>query len=143
LKQDRSKDVIYNPEESLSFEGGSGPYLQYTHARISSLLEKGESESLYPLFVKSSAMDELSELERVLIRFENVVERAQLDYAPHYISTYLLEMTQKFNSWYGNHKVIDVEQAALSSHRLAVSLLVKNILKEGLWMLGIAAPEKM
>ena len=90
LKQGTGKHIIYDPEVSLSFEGDSGPYLQYSHTRALSVLSKGATEKVQA----STAMvpDTLSDLERVLYRFPEVVERATSEYEPHYVTTYLTEL---------------------------------------------------
>ena len=142
LRSKPGSNINFDPETSLSFEGDSGPYLMYTHARICSLLEKAANlevpilpNTAFPLDWKSLP------IESLLMQFPIVVEKAQLDYAPHYMVTYLLALAQEFNSWYGNTKMIDTDQQA--AFRLSICDDVKSTLKEGLWMLGMNAPEKM
>ncbi len=139
LRAKPGQNINFDPETSLSFEGDSGPYLQYTHARIQSLIEKGAALGITPTY----NTDELSDLEKVLYRFPEVVEHAISEYAPQYIVTYLIEIARAFNSYYGMNKIIDEENKEVSAHRLALARATQIILKNGLYLLGIAAPEKM
>lgn len=140
LRAKPGMNINFDPETSLSFEGDSGPYLQYTHARIQTLLEKGLEQEIIP---KVLSGEEISEIEKLVYRFPEVVESAISEYAPNYIVTYLLEIARSFNSFYGANKIIDVENKEVSSHRLAIAQATQIILKNGLKLLGIEAPTKM
>ena len=133
-------NINFDPETSLSFEGDSGPYLQYTHARIQTLLEKGFEQKIIPTVLFDT---ELSEIEKLLYRFPEIVESAIREYAPNYIVTYLLEIARSFNSFYGAHKIIDLENPEISAHRLAIARATQIVIKNGLKLLGIEAPMKM
>ena len=140
LKQGTGKNIIFDPEQSLSFEGDSGPYLQYAHTRALSVLAKAKSEKVQP----SGAMvpENVVDLERVLYRFREVVERATKEFEPHYVTTYLTELAGMFNSWYANGKIVDGEDPH-SPYKLALTEAFANTMKNGLWLLGIKAPERM
>lgn len=140
LRAKPGMNINFDPETSLSFEGDSGPYLQYTHARISTLLEKGKSEGLSP---KLHSGIEISDLEKLLPRLPEIVELAIGEYAPNYIVTYLLEIARAFNSFYGANQIIDIENREVSEHRLAIARATQIVLKNGLQLLGIIAPERM
>lgn len=140
LRAKPGMNINFDPETSLSFEGDSGPYLQYTHARIASVLEKAEIEGLQPNLLLDV---EVSEPERLLYRLPEFVARATSEYAPNYIVTYLLEIARSFNSFYATHKIIDLENKEVSAHRLAIARAVQIVLKNGLNLLGIQAPDKM
>ena len=127
-------------QTSLSFEGDSGPYLQYTAVRAGSLLEKGKGLGIVPSIV--SPVSGTETLERLVARFLEVIERSQIEWAPHYIVTYLSELAQEFNSWYGQGKIIDEDEQATTYRLYAVSA-VRQTLINGLWALGIEVPEKM
>jgi len=143
LKNYRIKDVIFNWEEVLNFDGETGPYLQYTHARICSLLERysntyGEivyrgglpfSEEAYPLAV-------------MINDFEKHIERASLEFEPSILSRYLLSLCSEFNSFYNAHRVISDDQK-LSLSRALIVKGVQKVLRTGLELLGIKAVEKM
>ncbi len=140
LRTKPGQNINFDPETSLSFEGDSGPYLQYTHARISSLIEKAATLGISPSY-KSS--EPATDLERVTLQFSTVVENAITEYAPQHIVTYLLELARTFNSFYGANKIIDEADTETSAHRLAIASATQVVLKNGLKLLGIKAPEKM
>ena len=145
LRQSPGKDIIFDFDKSLSFEGDSGPYLQYTCVRAKSVLEKaaaleksffGSSEKIpRPLKNFSPAL-----VEKLLYRFPEVVERAAADYAPNYLVTYLTDLASAFNSYYAQNKIIGSEE---ESYRLALTAAVAQTLENGLDLLGIKVPGKM
>lgn len=140
LKQGTGKNIIFDPEQSLSFEGDSGPYLQYSHTRALSVLAKARAEKIQP----SGAMvpEKVTDLERVLYRFPEVVMRATAEHEPHFVTTYLTELASMFNSWYANEKIVDPADPH-SPYKVALTEAFAVTLKNGLWLLGIKAPEKM
>lgn len=138
LRSKPGVNINFDPETSLSFEGDSGPYLLYTHARCASLLEKGESQGVTPLFQNKQATD----LERTLALSEMIFTEAVEGLVPQKITTYLFEVAQLFNGMYANTQFIS-EDKELSGHYLAIVKRVKAVLKEGLWVLGITAPNRM
>ena len=140
LKVAPGKPVNFDPEEALSFEGDSGPYIQYTYVRTRALLEKGAILDIFPQVIEKYVA---SDLERILYRFEEVALLSAQEYAPHHIAHYLLEVAQAFNSWYAQEKVIDENNTELSAHRLAIASAVGVVLKNGLNLLGIETPERM
>ena len=134
-------DIIYDQNKALSFEGDSGPYLQYTAVRAGALIEKGKVLNISPS--PESPVVGTETLERLVARFLEVVERAQREWAPHYIVTYLLELAQEFNSWYGQGKIVDDGDVSGTAYRLYVASSVRQSLINGLWVLGIETPERM
>jgi arginyl-tRNA synthetase len=139
LRTQAGKDINFDPDTSLSFEGDSGPYLQYTAVRAQSVLDKAAQLQLMPIIdMERDAI----ELERLLIRFPEIVRNATEDWAPHQVVGYLVDIAQQFNSWYGNTKIIDVENPA-TPHHLAITQAVVHTMKNGLSLLGIETPEKM
>lgn len=140
LRSKPGQNINFDPETSLSFEGDSGPYLQYTHARICSLLEKGNDLGITPGYLDNQ---ENSEIERIAYRLPEIVEHAITEYAPHHVVTYLLQVAQAFNSYYAANTILDSENKQVSAHRLAIAQAVQTVLKNGLWLLGITAPDKM
>ncbi|MEX0916948.1 MAG: arginine--tRNA ligase [Candidatus Paceibacterota bacterium] len=135
LKQTTGKDIIYDPERSLSFEGASGPYLQYAHTRAHSILTKAGREG----DTKSEKGSE-DTLERLLYRFPEVVARAQNEYEPHYVVTYLTELASSFNSFYAKEKIIGGEHEV---YNLALARAFQITMQNGLWLLGIKTPQRM
>lgn len=140
LKQSTGGDIIYDFEKSVSFEGDSGPYLQYSYARASSVLEKAGKEDVLPDF--EYLPEEVFEIEKLLYRFPEVVERSTREYEPHYISTYLIELARAYNSFYGNNLIVDKKEKA-SSYKVALTFAFAFTMKAGLYLLGISAPKKM
>ena len=138
LKQASGKDIIFEKERALSLEGDSGPYLQYAHARTRAILGKAKEQHVA---AKLDPNAEPNELSRLLHRFPEIVERAAEQYEPHILTTYLLEIASAFNSWYANEQILDGTAAA--AHKVALTAAVACTLKNGLWVLGIPAPEKM
>jgi arginyl-tRNA synthetase len=141
LKQSIGKDIIFDPEKSLSFEGDSGPYIQYTYVRAKSILKKAEEAGISKK-VKASVDVETTRVEKLLHTFPLVVERARLDLAPNYIATHLLDLASEFNAYYAKTKIINPDDDA-SSYRVALTEAVSWVLKNGLWLLGIEVPERM
>lgn len=136
LKQRIGGDIVFDVEESVALEGNSGPYLQYAHARARSILQKAGAEEAV---VKDLEPAERS-LARKLSEYPEVAEKAMADLLPHYICTYLYELSQHFNRFYEHNRVIG---DARQSTRLALVKQYANILQSGLQTLGIPAPEKM
>lgn len=137
LRQSKGKDIIFDFAQSLSFEGDSGPYLQYTHARTRSILEKaGEA----PVLVEQAHKD-YGVLEKLLVRFPEVVLRASREREPHHVANYLIEVAREFNSFYGNTMILD--NTPDQPYKLALTKAVGMTLRSGLWLLGIVAPDKM
>lgn len=136
LKVRTGGDVVYDPEESVSLEGNSGPYLQYAHARARSIIRKAGSEG--------GEIDSLEAGERTLVRkiseYPEVVDKAVAELMPHHICTYLYELAQTFNRFYENNRVIGDQRQAL---RLALVTRYADTLRDGLMFLGIASPDKM
>lgn len=139
LRTMAGKNINFDPEMSLSFEGDSGPYLQYTAVRAMSVLEKAKASSI-PLTIQGTS--EITDVERLISRFPDVVARSIQEWAPHYVVSYLLELAQTFNSWYGNTKIIN-ESDTKTPQRLAVTAALQQTIRNGLWLLGISVPEKM
>jgi arginyl-tRNA synthetase len=132
-------NINFDPETSLSFEGDSGPYLLYTHARCSSLLEKGKEKNIIPHF----GVYEVTLLEKKLIHFERELISACEDLAPQKLVTYLFSVAQLFNSYYTSTQILIEGDDVGNAHRLMIVKRVKEVLNRGLHVLGIEAPERM
>ena len=140
LHQAIGGDIIYDPKKAVSFEGDSGPYLQYATVRANAVIVKARENNI------SEKVETLPEkvdlLERLLIRFPEIIERSRLEYAPHYIVTYLIELSSAFNSYYANNQIID-KNNSLSPYRIALTKVFVQVMKSGLWILGIKVPGRM
>jgi len=130
LKQEIGKNVDWE-KKALLFSGDSGPYIQYTTVRANSVLSKSGSKP------KTLSPEKVGILEKLLVRFPEVVERALNEFAPQYIVTYITELSSAFNSYYAENKISDNE------YRLALANAVSIVLTNGLYLLGIKVPDRM
>lgn len=141
LRAMAGKNINFDPETSLSFEGDSGPYLQYSIVRANSVLIKAEGLG-YKLDSKVFSSEELIDFEKMICRFPYVVNRSIEEWAPHHTVGYLLDLARMFNSWYGNTKLIDEENPNMI-YNIAITKAFYQTMKNGLYLLGIETPEKM
>ena len=142
LKSKRVKDIDFNWEEALSFEGETGPYLQYTHARLCSILRKyGKPVQREVKFERLSEPEDL-QVCRKLWNYPALVRQAAESYEPSILSGYLLDLSASINSYYHKHKVI-VEDADLAAARILLVDCARQAIANGLALLGIAAPKEM
>lgn len=139
LRQAIGGDIVFDFEKSVSTEGDSGVYLQYAYARTNSLLEKAKDSMLTPGVNEGGS--EVRSVEKLLYRFPEVVERALEDYAPHYITTYLTELASAYNAFYAQEQVLSDDPE--SPYRLAITKAFNTVMKNGLNVLGIPAPERI
>jgi arginyl-tRNA synthetase len=140
LKQSAGSDIVYDFEKSISFEGDSGPYLQYSYARARSVAEKAEKEEIFMSVEDAPA--EISGPERLLHIFPEVVERAAEEFQPHHITGYLIELARAFNAYYGSTRIAEKGDPG-SPYKVALAGAFATVIKNGLRLLGIQAPEKM
>jgi len=139
LRQAIGKNVIYDQGKSLSFEGDSGPYLQYSAVRARSVLEKALREGIV---ASGEGPKEVYQLERLLYRFTSVVEKAEAGHAPHHVTTFLTELASEFNSFYAEHTIVDPSDP-FSSYKVLLTEAFLEVMQNGLYILGIRIPEKM
>ena len=135
LRQASSKDIVYDLEQSLSFEGDSGPYLQYSYTRAKTILEKAEKKG-----DAGGNKNNTSSLEKLLYRFPEVVSGAQSTLEPHRVTTYLTELAGAFNSFYAQGKIIGGDNEA---YDLSLVEAFSHTMKNGLHLLGIKVPDRM
>ena len=138
LRSEAGRDMVFDFKTSISFEGDSGPYLLYTHARAHSVVVKDSFETETPAPVPPEAY----RIERILYRFPEVVERSATERSAHHLITYLTELSSAFNSFYANEKIIDAADL-YSPFKIKLTRAVMLTLKNGLWMVGMEAPERM
>lgn len=146
LKVDARKNMLFNPEESIDFNGNTGPFIQYTYARIRSIMRKAEAEGFD---LTNTVADNLpiNEKEVQLIQklnsFESVVEQAGKDYSPSGIANYCYELTKDFNQFYHEYSILNAENAEAKTLRLTLAKNVAKTIKNGMQLLGIEVPERM
>lgn len=138
LKSGSGKDIVFDPEKSLSLEGDSGPYLMYALVRARSLMRAAKEAGISA--GADDAPQEATLLERLLAHYPEVVERAARELEPHYLTTFLTELASAFNSWYASEKVIG---GARPHFGVMLAEAVERTLAEGLHILGIPTPEEM
>lgn len=140
LRTDPIKEIIFNSEESLRFEGETGPYLQYTHARACSVLRKASKIGVVDYGEFNSEQEE--KVISLLSKFPEQINEAARQYKPHLLCRYLLDLAQAFNEFYHAHQVISDNKKQMNARLLLVDS-VRQVLENGLSCLGINAPEEM
>jgi arginyl-tRNA synthetase len=135
LRSKLGLNINFDPDTSLSFEGDSGPYLLYTHARLASLLEKGGEG------IKQNNVP-VSNIERTLVHYNEVLTRTVEDLSPQTLVTYLFDLAQEVNAWYAHEQMI-TDDKDKTAHNMALVKEAKRTLAHGLYVLGMKAPERM
>ncbi|MBQ5456246.1 MAG: arginine--tRNA ligase, partial [Prevotella sp.] len=150
LKVDARKNMLFNPEESIDFNGNTGPFIQYTHARIRSILRKSASEtstsstsSISSISREASLNEKEIELIQKMNEFGAAVEQAGKDYSPSGIANYCYELTKQFNQFYHDYSILGAETPDIRNTRLVLAKNVAKIIKNGMALLGIEVPERM
>ena len=143
LKVDARKNMLFNPEESIDFNGNTGPFIQYTHARIRSILRKAANTSTLSLSSTPSLADKEVELIQKMSEYGAAVEQAGKDYSPSGIANYCYELTKVFNQFYHDYSILNEPDADKKAFRLVLARNVAKILKNGMNLLGIEVPERM
>lgn len=146
LKVDARKNMLFNPEESIDFNGNTGPFIQYTYARIRSILRKAEAQNItLPTSLSDDAP--LNEKEKALIQklndFSVAVVQAGVDYSPSGIANYCYELTKEFNQFYHDYSILNADTEAEKITRLMLAKNVAKVIKNGMALLGIEVPERM
>lgn len=161
LRQSLGRDIVFDPEKSLSFEGDSGPYLQYAYVRARSILAKAKDVGVVQ-YVDMAGMSEdagkdidsavdggdvtvggiMLKLEKTLARYPETIERAWKDLSPHHVANYLIDLAGTFNSFYANTQIVKVDDIT-SAYKVALVQAFSIVIKNGLNVLGIRVPEKM
>jgi arginyl-tRNA synthetase len=141
LKVDARKNMLFNPEESIDFNGNTGPFIQYTHARIRSILRK--APSMPSLSSTTNLSSKEVELIQKMSEYGAAVEQAGKDYSPSGIANYCYELTKVFNQFYHDYSILNEEDEEKKQTRLVIARNVAKILKNGMGLLGIEVPERM
>lgn len=142
LFNDRNKDYVFDWDKLLSFEGETGPYVQYTHARICSLLSKGEFDKSVKVDINLLNGEEEFEILKAIYNFEDVIKDAGEKFQPFFITRHIVNLAQTFNKYYASTSIL-VDDEELKNARLMLCYATKTVIKNGLEILGINAPEKM
>ena len=146
LKVDARKNMLFNPEESIDFNGNTGPFIQYTYARIRSILRKAQAEGIsIPTTLEGTMPLNEKEIELIqkLNEFGAAVEQAGKDYSPSGIANYCYELTKAFNQFYHDYSILGADTEEEKVVRLVLAQNVGKTLKNGMALLGIEVPERM
>lgn len=146
LKVDARKNMLFNPAESIDFNGNTGPFIQYTYARIRSILRKADAEGQFVPTSLASDMpinDKEIELIQKMNEYASVVLQAGKDYSPSGIANYCYELTKEFNQFYHDYSILNAEDEKQKIVRLVLAKNVAKIIKNGMRLLGIEVPERM
>ena len=146
LKVDPKKNMTFNPKESIDFNGNTGPFIQYTHARIKSVLRKAADQGIdfsQPLNTKTVISEKEKYLIQLLTEFPATVKQAGDEFSPALIANYIYELVKEFNQFYHDYSILKEENADLRNFRLALSETIGKVIKTGMGLLGIEVPERM
>ena len=143
LKVDARKNMLFNPEESIDFNGNTGPFIQYTYARIRSILRKAEEQGIDTSVLSSDFAEKEIQLIQKISAYKSAVEQAGKDYSPSGIANYCYELTKAFNQFYHDFSILNEEDAAKKASRLVIARNVAKTIKNGMALLGIEVPERM
>ena len=143
LKVDARKNMLFNPEESIDFNGNTGPFIQYTYARIRSILRKAGDVDLTALANDTELSDKEISLIQHLQGFQAAVKQAGADYNPSCIANYCYELVKEYNQFYHDFSVLREEDEKKRLFRIALSAAVSQVVKNGMGLLGIEVPERM
>ena len=146
LKVDPRKNMTFNPKESIDFNGNTGPFIQYTHARIKSVLRKGLEQGINFSKLDNTNLD-ISEKESYLVQliteFPAVIRQAGEEFSPALIANYIYDLVKEYNQFYHDFTILKEENQALKQFRLVLSETIASIIKTGMGLLGIDVPERM
>ncbi|MGQ1891079.1 arginine--tRNA ligase [Thermophagus sp. OGC60D27] len=147
LKVDPRKNMTFDPRESIDFNGNTGPFIQYTYARVQSIFrkakEKGIDTALDQLVRDVSLTPKETEVLKMIGNFPNVVKEAGEVYSPALIANYVYDLAKEFNQFYHELPIVYEEDEALRANRLALTYAVGKTIRSGMWLLGIDVPERM
>ncbi len=146
LKVDPRKNMLFNPQESIDFNGHTGPFIQYTHARIRSIMRTAGDERVMTGKVDISAAQvnpKEKSLLRVLYSFPDTVQEAALEMNPASIANFLYELAREFNQFYHDHSILNEPDPAISDYRLQLARLTARVISNGMGLLGIEVPDRM
>ena len=141
LKVDPRKRMLFDPKESIDFNGNTGPFIQYTYARIQSLKRKHNAEVVMPSAVNITAKEQ--EIIKLLTEFPAVIQEAAANYSPALVANYVYDLVKEYNTYYQNMAILTAESEELINFRLGLSVKVGEVIKTSMSLLGINVPDRM
>lgn len=146
LKVDPRKNMTFNPTESIDFNGNTGPFIQYTYARIKSVFRKAEQTGIHAepgRLKEAKAGAKEIELIKLLRKFSEIVSIAATDYSPALIANYCYDLAREYNQFYHDYSILGEDDTEVINFRLVLSKVTSEILYKGMWLLGIEMPKRM
>lgn len=143
LKVDPKKKMLFNPEESIDFNGNTGPFVQYTHARIQSVIRKSKDLSFEKWDTSLTINDKERSLLRSIYNYSNVIDNAAKNYSPAMIASYAYDLAKEYNQFYHDNQILKEEDRSVAAFRLDLSMMVANIIRSSMGLLGIEVPNQM
>lgn len=144
LKVDPKKNMLFDPVESVDFNGNTGPFIQYTYARICSLLRKAQDTGIEPVLSEDIIpLDKEIEIIKLISRFPEIVEASGNELNPSLIANYIYELAKEFNQFYHDYSILSAETEDIRKYRLLLSIVAGNTIKSAMYLLGIEVPERM
>jgi arginyl-tRNA synthetase len=146
LKVDPHKNMTFNPAESIDFNGNTGPFIQYTYARIKSVFRKAEQTGIVPdqeAVGKANPGPKEIDLVKLLRKFSDTVTEAAIEYSPALIANYCYDLSKEYNQFYHDFSILGEEDYALRNFRLYLSKVTSDVIWAGMWLLGIEMPDRM
>ena len=141
LKVDPKKRMLFDPKESIDFNGNTGPFIQYTYARISSLVRKNKTDLILSNDILISNKEK--ELIKILLEFTKTIQDAANLYSPAILANYIYEIVKEFNSYYQSTTILNAESDSIISFRISLSKKIAEVIKKSMDLLAINVPEKM
>ena len=135
--------MLFDPNESIDFKGNTGPFIQYTHARIQSVISKRVSKENSPEKYNSALKDAEKDLLVILNKYPEVITVAAKEHSPALIANYVFELAKMFNKFYHEEPILKAEDEAVRQFRLELSAATASVIKKAMSLLGIAVPDKM
>jgi arginyl-tRNA synthetase len=141
LKVDPRKRMLFDPKESIDFNGNTGPFIQYTYARIQSLKRKHTAQVVMPNAVAINTKEQ--EIIKLLTAFPDAIQEAAVSYSPALVANYVYELVKEFNNYYQNTAILTAESEDLINFRLGLSIKVGEVIKTAMRLLGAGVPDRM
>jgi len=143
LKVEPKKRLLFDPNESIDFQGHTGPFIQYTHARIKSVLAKGNYQETSPVILPATLVDVERDLIKELVKFPDIIQSAAADYSPSVVANYIYDMAKWYNKFYHEAPILKADDMGVKQFRLRLSAATADVVARGMRLLGIDVPERM